>query len=134
MAYDAGGAIDLTFKAQEDLSSMQYRFVTLHDDNQVRMLNSATEWPVGILQNNPESGEMAVVRVAGVSKLVAGSGGLSRNDAIGAEYVGASDNGKGVGTTTSADHVRARCLMAAGAEDDVASVLLVDMIYTAVTS
>lgn len=135
MAYDSSqGACDLCFEAAEDLSSMQYRFVAFSDDNKVRMADSGTEWCVGILQNNPESGEDAVVRVAGVSKLVAGSGGLSRGDAIKCEYVGASDNGKGLATTTNLDKVRARCIFAAGSEDDVATVVLTDFLYTDATS
>ncbi len=123
MAYEGEG-FDLTFEAHEDLSDIQYHFVTLQDNDSVRMLDSNAEFPVGILQNNPESGEEAVVRVAGISKLVAGSGGLSRNDKVVPEYIGASDNGKGISGDADGDAVRAVCLFAAGSEDDVATVLL----------
>ncbi|MDD4950915.1 MAG: hypothetical protein PHV85_00045 [Desulfovibrionaceae bacterium] len=133
MAY-SGPGIDLSFKAGEDLSSYQYRFVGLSDDNTAHLLDSADEHAHGVLQNKPESGEDAVVRVAGVSKLVAGAGGMARGDLVEAEYVSASDNGKGIACTTNAHHCRARCIQAAGAEDDVAAVLLVDCIYTSVTS
>lgn len=133
MAYQ-GEQITMTWEAGEDLSSMQYRFVGLSDDGKVHMLDSATEWAVGILQNDPASGEPAVVAVAGISKLVAGASGLSRGAAVEAEYVGASDNGKGIACTTNASACRARVLFAAGSEDDVATVLLAEFIYTAVTS
>ncbi len=123
MAYEATG-IDISFDAGEDLSSYQYCFVHLADDDTVDLMDSATEYPIGILQNAPASGEVAVVRVAGVSK-------LKMNDAIAvgskikAEYVGAADNGKGDAADTDYDNVRAISMTASGAEDDVITVLLV---------
>jgi hypothetical protein len=128
MAYENKG-LDLGFTAFEDLSAMQHRFVTLQDDGSVRMLDSGSEWPAGILQNAPAQGETAVVRVSGVSKLAAGAGGLTRGACVAAEYIGASDNGKGIVTTTGGANVRARVLLAATAEDNLASVLLTDGKY-----
>ena len=122
MAYEATG-IDISFDAGEDLSNYQYHFIHQADDDTVDLLDGGTEFPVGILQNAPASGEVAVVRVGGVSK-------LKMNDAIAvgalikAEYVGAADNGKGDAADTDYDTVRAVALTAAGAEDDVISVLL----------
>lgn len=122
MAYEATG-IDLSFDAGESLADYQYCFVHLADDNTVDLLDSGAEFPVGILQNAPASGEVAVVRVSGVSKLV-------MNDAIAvgalikAEYVSASDNGKGDAADTDYDTVRAVALTASGAENDVIAVLL----------
>jgi hypothetical protein len=115
--------LDITWLAGEDLSSYQFRFVHLADDNTVDLLDSATEFPVGILQNAPASGEPAVVRVLGTSKLV-----MNDAVAVGAplkcEYVGAADNGKGDAADTDLDTVRAYCIQATGAEDDVGAVLL----------
>lgn len=122
MALDGPG-IDLSFVAAEDLSGQQYRFVHQASDTTVDMLDSGTEFPVGILQNAPESGEVAVVRVSGVSKLV-------MNDAVAvgalvkAEYVGATDNGKGDAADTEGDIARGVCIFATGAEDDVGTVVL----------
>ena len=93
MTIDYGGR-DLTFLAAEDLSDMQYRFVVQASDTQVQMANAATDFPLGILQNAPESGEKAVVRVDGTSKLVMNAA-YSVGQALINEYVGASDNGKG---------------------------------------
>ena len=122
MAYEAGG-IDLSFTAAEDLSGMQYRFVHQASDTTVDMVDSGAEFPVGILQNAPESGETAVVRVTGVSKLV-----MNDAVAVGAlvkcEYVGAADNGKGDAADTEGDIARGLCNMASGAEDDVGTVVL----------
>jgi hypothetical protein len=123
MAYEAGGT-DLSWLAAEDLSSYQYRFITIASDTTVQLANGATEYPIGILQNAPSSGEVAVVRVMGISKLVA-------NDATAVgvklkmEYVSTSDNGKGDAADTAADNVRAVSLTAAGAEDDIMTVLLI---------
>jgi len=123
MAIEYSG-LDISFLADtESLATHQYRFVHLADDNTVDLLDSATEYPIGILQNAPALGEVAVVRVAGVSKLV-------MNDAVAvgtkvkAEYVGAADNGKGDAADTAKDNVRGICVMASGAEDDVGAVLL----------
>jgi hypothetical protein len=123
MAYEGPG-IDLSFDAGEDLSSYQYCFVHLADDDTVDLLDAGDEYPIGILQNAPASGEVAVVRVSGVSKLVMNDA-LAVGLKIKAEYVDATDNGKGDAADTDYDNVRAISLTAAGAEDDVISVLLV---------
>lgn len=122
MAIEYSG-LDITFTAAEDLSAMQYRFVHQASDTTVDMVDSGTEKVVGILQNAPESGEEAVVRITGTSKLV-----MNDAMAVGAllkcEYVGASDNGKGDAADTDHDNVRAMCILASGAEDDVGAVIL----------
>jgi hypothetical protein len=122
MAYELGG-IDLSFIAAEDLSGMQYRFVHLASDTTVDMLDSGTEFPVGILQNAPDENEVAVVRVLGVSKLVMNDA-VSVGTLVKAEYVGADDNGKGDAADTEGDIARGVCIGASGAEDDVGTVLL----------
>lgn len=123
MAY-SGEGIDLSFDAGENLEDYQYCFVHLADDDTVDLVDSGAEIPVGILQNAPASGEVAVVRVAGISKLKMNDA-ISVGGIIKVEYVGASDNGKGDAADTDKDVIRAVALTAAGAEDDVISVLLV---------
>lgn len=115
--------LDISFLAGEDLSSYQYHFVHQADDGTVDLMDSGAEFPLGVLQNAPESGEVAVVRVTGISK-------LKMNDAVAvgvlvkAEYVGAADTGKGDAADTEGDIVRGVCVQATGAEDDVGAVLL----------
>lgn len=116
--------IDVAFTAGESLTAMQYRFVHQADDNSVDMLDSGTEFPVGILQNAPASGETAVVRVAGTSKLVMNAA-VTVGTQVKAEYVGAADNGKGDAADTEGDIARGVCIQASGAEDDVGGVLLI---------
>lgn len=112
--------LDVSYLAAEDLSSDMYKFVVLSSTG-VRRPDSETEIPLGILQNDPASGQAAVVRVAGISKLVS-STALAVNSLVRAEYVSAADAGKG--RTASPDQAQAIVLEACGAEDDVASVLL----------
>jgi hypothetical protein len=115
--------LDLSFEAAEDLTNDQYRFVVLTSAGKVRRPDSETEVALGILQNAPASGEAAVVRIAGVSKLQA-------NDALGvgtfvmAEYVSATDAGKGKSSSGAPAYTRAVVIEASAAEDDLAGVLL----------
>ena len=121
MAYEGKGT-DLSFTAAEDLSGMQYMFVHQASDTTIDRVDSAAEQPIGILQNAPETGEVGVVRVMGVSKLV-------MNDAVAVgvlvkcEYVGATDNGKGDAVDTDGDPAVALCIQASGAENDVGAVI-----------
>ncbi|MBT8365120.1 MAG: DUF2190 family protein [Deltaproteobacteria bacterium] len=118
------GVLDLAFTAGEDLSSFQYHFVHLADNNSVDLMDGATEFPIGVLQNAPESGETAVVRVMGVSKVVANDA-LAVGALVKAEYVGAADTGKADAADTDGDIARGVVVFAAGAENDVCSVLLI---------
>jgi hypothetical protein len=80
------------------------------------------------LQNNPALGEAAQVRIEGISKLRAG-GAITEGAMVTAEYVSAADAGKGLATTSAGDYVRGLCVQAAGAEDVLASVRLVNFYY-----
>lgn len=117
------GGHDISLVAAEDMSGMQYMFVHQADNDTCDRLDSAAEHALGVLQNAPEIGEVAVIRVTGTSKLV-------MNDAVAVgvlikpEYVGATDNGKGDAADTNLDNVRGLCIHASGAEDDVGGVLL----------
>jgi len=115
--------LDISFTAGEDLSGMQYRFVHQADDNTVDMMDGAAEFPVGVLQNAPESGEVAVVRVTGTSKLVMNDA-VSVGALVKAEYVSGTDNGKGDAADTEGDMARGVCIVASGAEDDVGTIIL----------
>ena len=115
--------LDISFIAAEDLSSHQYCFVHQATDTTCDLMDGATEYPIGILQNAPESGEVAVVRITGTSKLVMNAA-VAVGTKVKAEYVGATDNGKGDAADTDYDLVRGICIKASGAEDDVGAVLL----------
>lgn len=58
-----------SFLAGADLSAKQYTFVKLSNDSTV-VTAGAGEGALGILQNNPESGDVANVMILGISRLV----------------------------------------------------------------
>lgn len=122
MAIDFGGT-DMTLIASEDLSGQQYRFVVQKNDTEAELMNAGTDFCIGVLQNAPEAGEAAVIRVDGTSKLVMNDA-VAVEGEIKAEYVSTSDNGKGDAADTEGDIVRGRCIQASGAEDDVGAILL----------
>lgn len=67
------GTLDLTFKAGEDLGAYQYYFVYLSADQTVSKCTTGHVIAIGVLQNNPEINEEALVRVIGTSKVKAGT-------------------------------------------------------------
>ena len=82
MAYESPG-IDLgTLTAAADLSGKQHYFVKLASATTVNVCTATTDRAIGILQNDPESGEQAVVRIFGISKVVA-DGTIAFNNVIG---------------------------------------------------
>ena len=115
--------LDLAFEAAEDLSADQYKFMVLTSTGTVRRPDSETEVAIGILQNAPLAGEVADVRVIGQSKLqmnaALGIGGFTK-----AEFVDAADAGKGKTAAAALAYARGFVVEASGAEDDLASVML----------
>jgi len=110
-----------SYPAAEDLSSDQYRIVVL-DSGSVRRPNAATDVPLGILQNAPESGQAAAVMLIGVSKIVLGET-VAPNEWIKLQYVSATDAGKGLDADVALDLAIGRCLLG-GNEDDLGEILL----------
>ena len=82
MAYESPGIDIGTFTASADLSAKQYYIVKMSGENTVTVAAAVTDVPIGILQNKPASGEQAVVRVFGVSK-VSADATLAAGDIIG---------------------------------------------------
>ncbi len=71
MANFSGMGLDLPFSASGDLGDYQYRFVKVAST--MMRVDAATgasnPVPIGVLQNDPYSGDSAIVRVAGVTKV-----------------------------------------------------------------
>lgn len=82
MAYQLANFDIGTMTASADLSAKQFHLVYVSGDNTVTFTASAGASYIGILQNAPGEGEAAIVRVQGLSKLVAGTGDLTANDAV----------------------------------------------------
>lgn len=114
------GTQDVSLVAGADLSAKQYRFVKL-SSGQVVACSATTDRPIGVLQNDPTSGQAAIVRLSGWTKVEADAAitvdavlGTSA-DGQAAIYVAGTDTTKyGMGFATKA----------AGAAGDVAEMIL----------
>jgi hypothetical protein len=74
MAYEiSNSAVKITRVAGADLSALQYTFVKQNSSGQVIAVAAATDVPLGVLQNNPTSGQEATILVTGGTKLKAGA-------------------------------------------------------------
>jgi len=123
MAFQSSPVLDFSFKAAEDLSSYQYHFVKVDTNGYIRLLDSNTELPDGVLQNAPALGEEATVRMLGISKVVA-SAALDEGTFIKPEYVSGTDCGKAADASAGLGMTCGRVIGASGAEDDLCSVFL----------
>lgn len=95
----------------EALTTKQYYIVQLDATGGIEVGEGATDLLVGVLQNNPASGEMATYRFGGTTKVVAG--GVVAPGA----WVTSDANGKAVATTTDGDIVIGRFIGKANAAD-----------------
>jgi hypothetical protein len=113
----------LPFEAVEDLSLYQYHFVALNSSRQIKLLDTANEIPVGILQDAPTAGQAGNVMLIGQSKVVANAA-LVVPTWIMPEFVSVTDCGKAKDAGTNWAAARGFIVEAAAAEDDLASVFL----------
>jgi len=119
MAYE-NILFDWTFPANADLSSSQFRAVTLGSNGNVAVVAAAGADAVGILQDKPAAaGRAAQVRVLGISKAIAGAGGVSVGDRV------KTDASGGVITTSTAGDVVIGRVLVAAAAGETATILLV---------
>lgn len=85
-----------TLIAGEDLSSAQFKFVTLEADGQVDLADAAGERAIGVLLNKPTAGKAATVAMTGKVMVVAGdavtAGDEIATDAAGDAVTAASTN------------------------------------------
>ena len=120
MAYESPGVDIGTFTAAADLSGKQYHFVVLASATTVNVCTAITNAPIGILQNDPESGEQAVVRISGVSKVVA-AGTLAAGNFIGTSADAQAD-AISPGTDTTV-YMTGQCVEAASAGETTTMIL-----------
>ena len=64
-------------QANADLTASQYRAVKITGDYQIGLCNAAGEPAYGILQDKPDVNQVANVRSLGISRAIAGAGGLT---------------------------------------------------------
>lgn len=106
-----------TFTAGADLSDYQYRFVYLSSEGTVTYCG-ASGTPLGILQNAPESGELANVMLIGLSKL-----SMSATCSVMAK-IGCAASGQGVAVTGDDEIYGAMAIQAAANANECIDVLL----------
>jgi hypothetical protein len=120
MAYEAIGQDIGTFTAAADLSAKQYHFVVLASATTVNVATAITNAPIGILQNKPESGQQAIVRISGMSKVVA-DGTLAAANFIGTSADAQAD-AISPGTDTTV-YMTGQCVEAASAGETTTMIL-----------
>jgi hypothetical protein len=99
MAYEiANSVLKITLVAAADLRAKKYQFVKLDSAGKAAAVSGLTDKPIGILQNEPNTGEECEVLVIGGSKLVAGVGGLTEGAAV-----KTSATGLGIALTVGTD-------------------------------
>lgn len=104
-------SFERTGVAGEAMTTKKYYIVQLDASGNIEVGEGATDLVVGVLQNKPDSGEAAIYRFLGTSKVIAGG-----TIAIG-DFVTTDSAGKAVATTTDGDVVIGRALEAADAND-----------------
>lgn len=121
MAYEASQPLKHTLVAGEDLSAKQYHFVKLSADNTVVACAGVTDVPIGVLQNNPASGQECEVVIVGITKVIADEA-LTFGNAVGTSADGQAQVVT-VGTETTV-YLAGRVLAGAGAAGRVATVVI----------
>ena len=119
----------VSFEAAADLSAKQFFIVTVDSAGKCAVAAAGTVAVLGVLQNAPLAGQPASVAIAGVTKLVTGSG-LSINAQVVSDsagkgtvltvgtYAGTVVNypiGRGVKASTAADGIAEVVLFGPGA-------------------
>lgn len=112
--------LTITREAGEDLSTKQYFFATATADGKCA-LSGADDRVLGVITNDPESGEAAAIQVAGVVRITAGAafavGDLLKADAAGK----AIEAALGAGTK---EEIAGMALEAATADGDIVEMLV----------
>lgn len=122
MAYEiAGYALRITLPAGADLSAKQYYFVKVNTSGEAVLCAAATDRPIGVLQNTPESGEEASVLVVGGTKVVS-SASIDEGALIGTASTGKAD-AKVPGTDTT-EYAVGTVILAAGADNEILTAVI----------
>jgi hypothetical protein len=110
----------ISLLASADLSAKQYHFVKISGVNTVTFCSGITDKAIGILQNDPVSGGVAVVAIAGTSKLVAG-GVVTAAGSVATKADGRAQ------TAVATQYARALTLETSANDGDIVEVVLVPL-------
>ena len=122
---DNGGSNERTGVAGESLLTKKYYIVQLDASGNIEVAEGATDLIVGVLQNKPDTGEAAVVRFGGTSKVVCG-GTVNIGD-----WLTSDGSGKAIATTTDGNITIGRALYAGGDGDVVEVQMSIQHLYIA---
>jgi hypothetical protein len=117
------GILDLSYPAATDLSSHQFKPVTMRSDGAINTISSTLTSIIGILQDDPDAaGRACAVRLAGESKMIVDG---STNGIYPGYKLGVNASGVGVMTTTANQEIIAVALEQSIAANDIISVLVI---------
>ena len=108
-----------SYVSSADLSAKQYYFVKLDASDEIELCSAITDIPLGVLQNAPEAGQVAVVRTIGNTKVVA-NGAIARDVDVGPATTGKAQ------TAVSTQFPCGRVIHAAAADEDLMVIRLFD--------
>jgi hypothetical protein len=121
MAYEyVDSQVVLSIPAGANLSALQYTFVKISGTGVVAVA-AATDTPIGVLLNDPTSGETAEVAVSGIVKLKA-SAAITAGAAVGTTSTGTAVTV--VPGTDTTKYLLGRAITAAGAAGDIITVAI----------
>ena len=110
----------ITLVAGEDLSSKQFRFMSVNTSGQAVGASSAGARCVGVLQNNPKSGEEATIMVNGITKIDIEQTTSTGNASVPGYVVASDANGRAV-ANISASALNAQYVLGVSLETVAAS-------------
>lgn len=117
MSFDYNNQLDITFEASGDLSTKQYRFVTLDSNGQIAVATRGA-LAIGVLQDKPAAiNRAAQVRTLLVSKVVLG-GTVTKGQALVSDANGAAVN------ASSSDNAYMGFAMEGGSSGQIIAMLL----------
>ena len=112
------GVLDITFTAAADLRLKQYYIVYMSAANSVNLCG-ANGKAIGILQNKPNTGEAAVVRVLGTTKVICSDTGVAVGD-----YITSDGDGKAEEYDANYEFCIGMALEACGTAGDIIEMLI----------
>lgn len=114
-----------TFKAEGDLSALQYKFVKVGTADDQVVLCGDNEPAIGVLMNKPLAGEPAEVAMVGGGASLELAGTSTRGDFLESNAAGEGETSSGSGNHA----VRAICLES-GVDGDIVDVDIAAMSHT----
>lgn len=126
MSIQSKEVLDVSAKAENDLSSKQFYAVELSAADQVDVCDNAADTVLGILQNEPKANEAANVRVLGISQAITDGSGtpIAVHDPL-----KTNGSGKLIKAVTNNDKLVGRALGASSADGTIIPVLLTPGAY-----